>query len=110
MQPEDLANAFATFADKVDMMSEVVDRFNIKLAEFDPVTSSTQSAESTQSTESTESTQSTESTESAATQGTPEGETAPPVPRTAVVEETVSDMPNSVLSLVEALNTWKGES
>ena len=101
MQPEDLANAFATFADKVDMMSEVVDRFNIKLAEFDPVTSSTQSAESTQSTE---------STESAATQGTPEGETAPPVPRTAVVEETVSDMPNSVLSLVEALNTWKGES
>lgn len=90
MQPEDLANAFATFADKVDMMSEVVDRFNAKLAEFNTAESST------------------ESVETEAHQVAP-AEEAPPVPPTAVVEETVSDMPNSVLSLVEALNTWKGE-
>lgn len=90
MQPEDLANAFATFADKVDMMSEVVDRFNAKLAEFNTAENST------------------ESVETAAPQELPEGE-APPVPPTAAIEETVSDMPNSVLSLVEALNTWKGE-
>lgn len=90
MQPEDLANAFATFADKVDMMSEVVDRFNAKLAEFN--TSENPMA----------------SVETEASQVAPEEET-PPVPPTAAVEETVSDMPNSVLSLVEALNTWKGE-
>lgn len=90
MQPEDLANAFATFADKVDMMSEVVDRFNAKLAEFNTAENSM------------------ESVETAAPQVAPEEE-APPVPPTAAVEETVSDMPNSVLSLVEALNTWKGE-
>lgn len=90
MQPEDLANAFATFADKVDMMSEVVDRFNAKLAEFNTAESAT------------------EPVETAAHQVAPEEEEAP-VPPTAVVEETVSDMPNSVLSLVEALNTWKGE-
>lgn len=83
MQPEDLANAFATFADKVDMMSEVVDRFNAKLAEFNTV-------------------------ETATSQAAPEEE-APQVPPTATVEETASDIPNSVLSLVEALNTWKGE-
>ena len=90
MQPEDLANAFATFADKVDMMSEVVDRFNAKLAEFDATKSHV------------------ESTEAETPQVAPEVET-PPVPPTTTVEETVQDMPNSVLSLVEALNTWKGE-
>lgn len=92
MQPEDLANAFATFADKVDMMSEVVDRFNAKLAEFgDSKTAA----------------------EEPATEGQPETLSAvgeqPAVPPTPQVEEVVSDMPNSVLSLVEALNTWKGE-
>lgn len=90
MQPEDLANAFATFADKVDMMSEVVDRFNAKLAEFDTPESHA------------------ESTEAETPQVAPEVET-PPVPPTTTFEETVQDMPNSVLSLVEALNTWKGE-
>lgn len=84
MQPEDLANAFATFADKVDMMSEVVDRFNTKLAEFNTV-------------------------ETATVQAASEEEEAPQVPPPATVEETASDIPNSVLSLVEALNTWKGE-
>lgn len=90
MQPEDLANAFATFADKVDMMSEVVDRFNAKLAEFNTSENST------------------EPVETVTPQVAPEEE-VPPAPPTAAVEETVSDMPNSVLSLVEALNTWKGE-
>lgn len=90
MQPEDLANAFATFADKVDMMSEVVDRFNAKLAEFGAPESHA------------------ESTEAETPQVAPEVET-PSVPPTTTVEETVQDMPNSVLSLVEALNTWKGE-
>lgn len=90
MQPEDLANAFATFADKVDMMSEVVDRFNAKLAEFHAVENEVETA----------------GTETA--QVTP-SEGAPLVPPTAAVEETLSDMPNSVLSLVEALNAWKGE-
>ena len=85
MQPEDLANAFATFADKVDMMSEVVDRFNTKLAEFNTVETATVQAASE------------------------EEEETPQVPPTATVEETASDIPNSVLSLVEALNTWKGE-
>ena len=88
MQPEDLANAFSTFADKVDMMSEVVDRFNVKLAEFNTTEHSVENAETVGE--------------------TPKGE-VPPVPPTASVGETVSDMPNSVLSLVEALNTWKGE-
>lgn len=86
MQPEDLANAFATFADKVDMMSEVVDRFNTKLAEFDTVKTATVQAAPEE-----------------------EEEEAPQVPPTATVEEAASDIPNSVLSLVEALNTWKGE-
>lgn len=92
MQPEDLANAFATFADKVDMMSEVVDRFNSKLTEFGAPESHV------------------DSTEVETPQVAPEVET-PPVPptTTTTVEETVQDMPNSVLSLVEALNTWKGK-
>lgn len=42
MQPEDLANAFATFADKVDLMSDVVDRFNEKLAAFNEKTVGTE--------------------------------------------------------------------
>lgn len=91
MQPEDLANAFATFADKVDLMSAVVDRFNEKLAAFnekvveteDPITQSTEEVVSVDDTVA--------------------------VPPTAVVEESVEETPNSVLSLVEALSAWKGE-
>lgn len=89
MQPEDLANAFATFADKVDMMSEVVDRFNTKLAEFGASDSSAPATE-----------------EAAPSETVVEEPVAPP---TQTVEEPVSDVPNSVLSLVEALNAWKGE-
>ena len=92
MQPEDLANAFATFADKVDMMSEVVDRFNAKLAAF-------------------EASQAAEEEPTVVEQAEPDGEVeeAPAVPPPPNVEDPVTDMPNSVLSLVEALNTWKGE-
>lgn len=91
MQPEDLANAFATFADKVDVMSEVVDRFNEKLATFneqpvEPAESPTRPNEEVVPVEDTVS-----------------------VPPTAVVEESVDETPNSVLSLIEALSTWKGE-
>ena len=91
MQPEDLANAFATFADKVDMMSEVVDRFNEKLATFNE-----QSVEPGEPpTRPTEEVVPVEDTVS--------------VPPTAVVEESVDETPNSVLSLIEALSAWKGE-
>lgn len=91
MQPEDLANAFATFADKVDLMSAVVDRFNEKLAAFnekaveteEPVTQPTEEVAPVEDTVS--------------------------VPPTAVVEESVEETPNSVLSLIEALSAWKGE-
>ena len=91
MQPEDLANAFATFADKVDLMSDVVDRFNEKLAVFneqpvEPVETTTRPNEEVVPVEDTVS-----------------------VPPTAVVGETVEDTPNSVLSLIEALSAWKGE-
>ena len=91
MQPEDLANALSTFADKVDLMSTVVDRFNEKLAAFNerPV-----------------------ETEETVTQ--PNEEVVPvkdtvSVPPTAVVEESEEETPNSVLSLIEALSAWKGE-
>mgnify|MGYP000713274995 CR=1 FL=1 len=91
MQPEDLANAFATFADKVDLMSDVVDRFNEKLSVFneqpvEPVETTTRPNEEVVPVEDTVS-----------------------VPPTAVVGETVEDTPNSVLSLIEALSAWKGE-
>lgn len=91
MQPEDLANALATFADKVDLMSAVVDRFNEKLAAFNDRTGET---------------------EETVTQ--PNEEVVPvkdpvSVPPTAVVEESVEETPNSVLSLIEALSAWKGE-
>lgn len=85
MQPEDLANAFATFADKVDLMSDVVDRFNEKLAAF-----SERTVEAEETT----------------TRPNEEEEVVPP---TAVAEESVEETPNSVLSLVEALSAWKGE-
>lgn len=91
MQPEDLANAFATFADKVDLMSAVVDRFNEKLAAFN---------------------EKTVEAEEPATQTTEEevpGEDTVSVPPTAVAEESVEETPNSVLSLIEALSAWKGE-
>lgn len=91
MQPEDLANAFATFADKVDLMSAVVDRFNEKLVTFneqavEPGETTTRSNEEVVPAEDTIS-----------------------VPPTAVVGETVEETPNSVLSLIEALSAWKGE-
>ena len=92
MQPEDLANAFSTFADKVDMMSEVVDRFNAKLAEYG---SYAVPAEEVVSAEQNE-------------QGRAQEET-PVVPPTAQAEEQVTDIPNSVLSILEASNAWKGE-
>lgn len=91
MQPEDLANAVATFADKVDMMSEVVDRFNEKLATFNeqPVEPGEPPTRPTEEVVPVEDTVS--------------------VPPTAVVEESVDETPNSVLSLIEALSAWKGE-
>ena len=92
MQPEDLANAFSTFADKVDMMSEVVDRFNAKLAEFGASAAPAEEVVSA------------EQNEQMATQ-----EEVPVVPPTAQVEEQVQNIPNSVLSLLEATNAWKGE-
>lgn len=91
MQPEDLANAFATFADKVDLMSAVVDRFNEKLTAFNEKT--VEAEESV--TQPTEEVVPVEDTVS--------------VPPTAVVEESVEETPNSVLSLIEALSAWKGE-
>lgn len=91
MQPEDLANAFATFADKVDLMSAVVDRFNEKLAAFNEKTVETEEPV-TQPTE----------------EVVPVKDTVS-VPPTAVVEESVEEPPNSVLSLIEALSAWKGE-
>ena len=91
MQPEDLANAFATFADKVDLMSAVVDRFNEKLAAFNEKTVETEE-------------QVTKSTEEVVP-----GEDTVSVPPTAVAEESVEETPNSVLSLIEALSAWKGE-
>lgn len=91
MQPEDLANAFATFADKVDLMSAVVDRFNEKLTAFNEKTVEAEEPE----TRPTEEAVSDEATVS--------------VPPTAVVGETVEETPNSVLSLIEALSAWKGE-
>ena len=92
MQPEDLANAFATFADKVDLMSDVVSRFNEKLAAFNE---KTVEAEET-------------TTHSNEEEVVP-GEDTVSVPPTAVVGETVEETPNSVLSLIEALSAWKGE-
>lgn len=92
MQPEDLANAFATFADKVDLMSDVVDRFNEKLAAFNK---KTVEAEETPTRPNEEEVVSGEGTVS--------------VPPTAVVEESAEETPNSVLSLIEALSAWKGE-
>lgn len=91
MQPEDLANALSTFADKVDLMSAVVDRFNEKLAAFN---------------------ERTVETEETVTQ--PNEEVVPvkdtvSVPPTAVAEESEEETPNSVLSLIEALSAWKGE-
>ena len=91
MQPEDLANAFATFADKVDLMSAVVDRFNEKLTAFNEKVVETEEPI-------------TQSTEEAA----PVDDTVA-VPPTAVAEESVEETPNSVLSLIEALSAWKGE-
>lgn len=93
MQPEDLANAFATFADKVDLMSDVVDRFNEKLAAFN---------------------EKTVEAEETTIRPNEEGEVVPgedtvSVPPTAVVEESADETPNSVLSLIEALSAWKGE-
>ena len=92
MQPEDLVNAFSTFADKVDMMSEVVDRFNAKLAEYG---AGVVPAEEEVSAEQNE-------------QGSTQEETSG-VPPTAQAEEQFTDIPNSVLSLLEASNAWKGE-
>jgi len=91
VQPEDLANAFATFADKVDLMSAVVDRFNEKLAAFNEKSVEVGEPE-------------TQPTEEAASD-----EDVVAVPPTAVVEESVEGTPNSVLSLIEALSAWKGE-
>lgn len=93
MQPEDLANAFATFADKVDLMSDVVDRFNEKLAAFNE---KTVEAEET-------------ITRSNEEEEVGPGEDTVSVPPTAVVEESAEETPNSVLSLIEALSAWKGE-
>ena len=92
MQPEDLANAFATFADKVDLMSDVVDRFNEKLAAFNEKTVEAE-ATTTRPNEEEE----------------VPGEDTVSVPPTAVVEESAEETPNSVLSLIEALSAWKGE-
>lgn len=92
MQPEDLANAFSTFADKVDMMSEVVERFNTTLAEFGANTATTEGGISAEQDEQ-ESVQ----------------EETPVVPPTAQAEESLQNIPNSVLSLLEATNAWKGE-
>ena len=92
MQPEDLANAFSTFADKVDMMSEVVDRFNAKLAEFGAGAATPEEGVTA------------EQHEQARAQ-----EGAPVAPPTAQVEEQITNVPNSVLSLLEATNAWKGE-
>lgn len=91
MQPEDLANAFATFADKVDLMSDVVDRFNEKLAAFNEKTVEAEE-------------QVTQPTEEVVT-----GEDTVSVPPTAVAEESEEETPNSVLSLIEALSAWKGD-
>ena len=91
MQPEDLANAFATFADKVDLMSDVVDRFNEKLAAFN------------------EKTVEAEETTTRPNEEEVPGEDTVSVPPTAVVEESAEETPNSVLSLIEALSAWKGE-
>lgn len=93
MQPEDLANAFATFADKVDLMSDVVDRFNEKLAAFNE---KTVEAEETTTRPNEE-------------EVVVPGEDTVSVPPTAVVEESAEETPNSVLSLIEALSAWKGE-
>ena len=91
MQPEDLANAFSTFADKVDMMSEVVDRFNAKLAEFGASDSPVGEGVSEEQ------------------HGQVDAPEEPTVPPTAQVEEQIVNIPNSVLSLLEATNAWKGE-
>lgn len=93
MQPEDLANAFATFADKVDLMSAVVDRFNEKLTAFNE---KTVEAEET-------------TTRPNEKEEVVSGEDTVSVPPTAVVEESAEEPPNSVLSLIEALSAWKGE-
>lgn len=93
MQPEDLANAFATFADKVDLMSDVVDRFNEKLAAFNEKTVEAEEATTRPNEE----------------EVVVSGEDTVSVPPTAVVEESAEETPNSVLSLIEALSTWKGE-
>ena len=92
MQPEDLANAFATFADKVDLMSDVVDRFNEKLAAFNEKTVEAE-----------------ETTTRPNEEEVVAGEDTVSVPPTAVVEESAEETPNSVLSLIEALSAWKGE-
>lgn len=92
MQPEDLANAFATFADKVDLMSDVVDRFNEKLATFNEKTVEAE-----------------ETTTRPNEEEVVSGEDTVSVPPTAVVEESAEETPNSVLSLIEALSAWKGE-
>lgn len=92
MQPEDLANAFATFADKVDLMSDVVDRFNEKLAAFNEKTVEAE-----------------ETTTRPNEEEVVPGEDTVSVPPTAVAEESVEETPNSVLSLIEALSAWKGE-
>lgn len=86
MQPEDLANALATFVDKVDMMSDVVERFNTTLAEFGGNASSTEETVSAE-----------------------QHAQAPVAPPTAQAEEPLQSIPNSVLSLLEATNVWKGE-
>lgn len=91
MQPEDLANAFATFADKVDLMSDVVDRFNKKLVAFNEKIVETE-----------------ENTTQLNEEVVPSEDTGS-VPPTAVVEESAEETPNSVLSLIEALSAWKGE-
>jgi len=91
VQPEDLSNAFATFADKVDLMSDVVDRFNEKLAAFN------------------EKTVEAEETTTRPNEEVVPGEDTVSVPPTAVVEESAEETPNSVLSLIEALSAWKGE-
>ena len=93
MQPEDLANAFATFADKVDLMSDVVDRFNEKLAAFNEKTVEAEATTTRPNEEEEE----------------VPGEDTVSVPPTAVVEESAEETPNSVLSLIEALSAWKGE-
>jgi len=93
VQPEDLANAFATFADKVDLMSDVVDRFNEKLAAFNEKTVEAEATTTRPNEEEEE----------------VPGEDTVSVPPTAVVEESAEETPNSVLSLIEALSAWKGE-